>query len=455
MIKYKKPYFVNKDMKKTKIICTIGPASMDKKTIIKMHKNGMNACRINMSHGDFKQYTKMIKNIRSVCNVPIILDTQGPEVRVVNKTKLFKKNEIVNIKLSVNIYSQLKKGKKILFNDGLDKATIVSIKKNSVDIKMNSNGKLINNRSVLIKNINIKLPILSKKDEQGIKFAVKNKLDFVAVSFANSAKNINLVKKKLGKSGIQIIAKIENALGVKKFDEILNASDAIMVARGDLGTEIPSEKIPLLQKEMIEKSNIEGKPVIVATQMMESMINNRTPTRAETSDVANAILDGADSVMLSAETSIGKHPALVVKTMTKICKNTEKSPHMPSYETINISVEDAITNNAFQIADNLGAKIICLTRSGYTARMICRFKPDDEIIAITPNEKVARQLMISYAVNAIIFKELKEEEKIKTTTKFCVKKKLINKNDLILFVAGLFVKKTTNTIIVYRAKEII
>ncbi|MDD4353151.1 MAG: pyruvate kinase [Candidatus Nanoarchaeia archaeon] len=445
-------------IKKTKIVCTIGPACLDKNVLQELIEHGMNAARINMSHGDFNQYDKIISNLRSICNEPVILDTQGPEVRTVNDLLVFKKGDIINFGLSINIFSKLKINDTFYLNDGLDEGEIYEIKNKKVFLKMKTDGELMPNRSISFRNINLDLPLLTKKDFEGFEYAIKNNIEFIALSFTKNKKDVLFAKKNLKDSCVKIIAKIENQQGVDNIDEIIESADAIMVARGDLGIEIPSEKVPIIQKDIIKKCNVAGKPVIVATQMMESMIINKTPTRAETSDVANAIIDGADAIMLSAETSIGKYPALVVKTMTKICINTETNYNkMMGIDNKSNEIPDVIAYNAYLVSNKLNAKIICLTRSGYTARMINRFKPNNLIIAFTPNEITASQLMISYGIMPVHYKELKEYnlKEVHNITKLCLKKKFVDKDDVIVFSAGLFVKKTTNTIIAYKVKELL
>jgi pyruvate kinase len=444
-------------IKKTKIVCTIGPACLDKNILQELIEHGMNAARINMSHGDFNQYDKIISNLRSIDKIPVILDTQGPEVRTINDLLIFKKGDIINFGLSVNVLNKLHKKDIFFLNDGLDEGEIYEIKDKKVFLKMKTDGELMPNRSISFRNINLDLPLLTKKDFEGFEYAIKNNIEFIALSFTKNKKDVLFAKKNLKDSCIKIIAKIENQQGVDNIDEIIESADAVMVARGDLGIEIPSEKVPIIQKEIIKKCNVAGKPVIVATQMMESMINNKTPLRAETSDVANAIIDGADCVMLSGETSIGKYPSLVVKTMSKICINTEKywNPTHPKPE--GTLIEDVITHSAAISSNKLNAKIICLTRSGYTAKMINRFKPDNYIIAFTPNKIIASQLMICYGIFPVFYKELKEynSEEVHNITKLCLEKKYIKESDTIIFSAGLFVKKTTNTIIAYKVKELI
>lgn len=441
-------------MKKTKILCTIGPASIKSKVIKRMFKNGMNACRINTSYGDYNQYSRIIKNVRNNGVAPIILDTQGREVRILNEACEVKNGEVIDLKLSLNVYKKLKTGWRVLINDGLLTGKIIKVNKNGVSVKLDNNGSLLKYRNIIFKDKDLNLPVLSKNDYETLKYAVKKKVEFVAVSYTRNAGDLDFVRKKLKNSSIKVISKIEDKSGVKNYKSIIKASDAVMIARGDLGVEIPSEKIPLIQKKIIDECNKQGKPVIVATQMMESMISNNTPTRAETSDVANAILDGADCLMLSGETSIGNHPDLVVKTMKRICVNTENEDVKSDFETKSSSIVDNITNNAFKLSDELNARIICLTRSGYTARMISRFKPKKEVLTFTNNKMMRNQLMINYAIKPLFFKELDKYD-VKKMTRECVKKRLIKKTDLIVFVAGLFIKNTTNTITVYKVNELL
>jgi len=417
----------------------------------------MNCARINTSHGDFNQYTEIINNVRSVCNVPIVLDTQGPGVRTVNDFIEFTAGQVISFGLSINIFNKLKKGIIVLLNDGLDVGTIVDIKEGLVFVKMKTNGSLKNKRSIIFKNVSLNLPCLTEKDEQSLKFAVKNNVEFVAISYTRNKNDVLLVQDKLKNSGIKLIVKIENNEGVKNFDEILSICDAVMVARGDLGVELDLETVPIIQKNIIKKCNKVGKPVIVATQMMESMITNKTPTRAETSDVANAIMDGADCVMLSGETSIGSNPELVIKTMTKICKNTEKFWIPESFNIDETDSQNVVTCNAASIAKTMNAQVICLTRSGFSARMINRFRPNNNVIAITPDELVSKQLMISYGVMPVFYPNVKEfnTKEVDDITKHCIKLGLLKREDTVVFVAGLFIKKTTNAIVVYEVKELL
>ncbi len=442
-------------MKNTKIICTIGPASIKREVINELFNAGMNVARINLSHGDFKQYEVIINNVRSVGDIPIIIDTQGPEIRTINDFIEFSRGDVIKLGLSVNVFSDLSVGVKVLLNDGVDKGVITCVGDDFILVKMLTDGSIKPNRSIIFRGVNFNLPSLTKKDLLGVKFALKNNIEFIALSFTRSKSDVIALKKLLGDSGIMVIAKIENHEGVRNIDEIIDVADAIMVARGDLGVEVPSERVPIIQKRIISKCNKAGKPVIVATQMMESMIHHKSPTRAETSDVANAIIDGVDAVMLSGETSIGDYPVLVVKKVSSICRSVERFVKSRVKEVGN-SIPNNVACNAFQLSKKLGARIICLTHSGFTARLLSRFKPSN-LIAVTPNKLTYLQLMISYGVKPIFYPSMREYNngEVDDITSIVFKDGLISADDLIVFVAGLFVKCTTNTIIVFNARNLL
>ena len=300
-------------MSNTKILCTLGPSSMKGNTLAKMKKEGACAVRINISHGDFQQYTKMLALAKRL-DLPVMLDTQGIELRFRNFSGIVRQGGKLYIggrnmpKFNHPVYGSLKKGLLVLFDDGKVTAKITSAAKKTIGLKFLNSGKLRENARINIPGIHLKLPALTPKDRKAIEMAKAHKVPFIALSFTQKARDVMQARKLLGKTGTAIIAKIENIAGVENFDEILEAADGIMVARGDLGLEVPSEIVPGLQKEFIRKCNNAGKLAIVATQMLDSMMNNPLPTRAETSDVANAILDGADTVMLSGETAVGNYP---------------------------------------------------------------------------------------------------------------------------------------------------
>ncbi len=432
-------------MRKTKIVCTIGPSTLSKSKIMGLHKGGMDIARINISHGDIEQYKEIIDTIRSVGEIPIMLDTQGPEIRT-KREVYFKKGESIEIPLSVNVEGAVDKGCIVLFDDGLYSGRLISCSKNKIEVEMNNSGTISAMRKVVFKGAKRWLPILSSKDKKAIKLGLSKGVEFLALSYTSNKKEI-ISAKKMVKEEMKIISKIESSAALKNLDEIIAESYGIMIARGDLGISIPSKEVPIVQKKIIKKCIHKGKPVIVATQMMESMIDRNKPTRAETSDIANAIIDGADTLMLSGETAIGKYPLECVKEMAAICNNTEE--YMKKYGCKREDIS-GITSYAYMMAKENKAKIICLTRSGYTARMVSRHRPKREIIAITPNRTTAMALKLSYGVVPIVY----EKREIKDIIKFCKDKKIIKKRDKIVMLAGLFKENTTNTIVSIDAGDI-
>lgn len=433
-------------MKKTKIICTIGPSCMQKEILENLVSAGMDCARINTAHGDIQQYEKIVKKIKSVSPLlPIMLDIKGPEIRVrlkdelrVSENKLFsvgfKKNS--NIYFSADFYNQINQGQKIFFDNGKIETLLVEKKNGKLILKPLISAVIKPNIGVNIPNTEIDIPALSKKDRQIINFALRNDVAFIALSFVRDENDVLNLRKMLKGRNIGIIAKIENHQGVKDFDKILQCSEGIMVARGDLGVELPTEKIPLLQKEMIKKCNQAGKIVITATQMLESMILSPVPTRAEASDVANAILDGSDAVMLSGETAVGKFPVESVQIMARIAKEVE--PKITS--NVNIeesdSVSEEIPHAVFVITKHLKIdKIICLTKTGFTARMISRYRPNIEIIAITVDKKSLQQLQLVYGVKAIVGKLYMEKNVIRHVRILYSQGMLKNEN-VIIFAYG-------------------
>ncbi len=452
--------------KKVKILSTIGPSSNNLPILRKMLLHGMNAVRINSSHGDFSQYSLIISNIRKLnSHLPIVFDTEGRDVRIDVKNSIqVKKNDLIEIGFSkkfnafftVNVYSKLFKGSEVLFTDGLLKTRVIEKKKQSVIVKALSTGEIKNHKGANFPGINLGLPLFSKKDFKSIKFALKKKIEFLSLSFTESRKDLIQARKIIGKK-IGLIAKIENSTGLKNFNEILEEADAIMIARGDLGVEVPAFKLPLIQKQLIKKCNQKGKPVIVATEMLESMIEKPRATRAETSDIANAVLDGCDAIMLSGESAVGKYPVESVQTMNLIALETQKKiqSNVDSSKCENIS--DGITKAVFDLSEKLGIqKIIALTKSGYTAKMISRFRANKEIIAVTDSLKVRNQLELVFGVKPVLFSSIPGKEIIQVT-KFLFKKKMLTEEEEIIFVAG-FKSQTeqkSNVIQVNKVKDLI
>lgn len=422
-------------MRKTKIVCTLGPAVDDCKTLTKLFAAGMNVARFNFSHGDYEQQSKrieMFKAVRDELNMPIpmMLDTKGPEIRIGTfendagvilhdgATFTLSQEPCVGTfsKVFVNyshLYEDVQIGTTILINDGIIELKVKEIINKDVVCEVIHGGKLTNRKSVNIPGLILQLPLLTDKDTEDIIFGIQNGFDIIAASFVRKPEDILAIKeilKEHNASHIKIIAKIENQEGVDNFDSILDVVDGIMVARGDLGVEIPMDRVPLLQKEFVKKCNQKGKNVIIATQMLESMINTPRPTRAEVNDVANAIFDGASSIMLSGEVASGNFPVESVKTMAKIAETIENGidywKEFSLKETSHLvgNRSNLIVGHALcEVANQSNAKaIFALSEGGHTPVAIASFRPACPIYLITPNEVTARQLSVNWGIYPIL-----------------------------------------------------
>ncbi|WP_432665891.1 pyruvate kinase [Wukongibacter baidiensis] len=455
-------------MRKTKIVCTIGPASESKEMFSSLVKSGLNVARLNFSHGDHEEHLQrinMIKEVRRELDTPvaILLDTKGPEIRTGKFAKeaveleegqefVLTTEEVAGDESRCTItYDKLpgdvKVGDKILIDDGLIELEVLDIP-NDKEIKceVKNGGTVKNKKGVNVPGVSINLPAITAKDISDIEFGIKNGIDFIAASFIRKADDVHEIRKILEKNNahqIQIISKIENQEGLDNIDEIIDVSDGIMVARGDLGVEIPTEMVPLAQKEMIRKCNAAGKPVITATQMLDSMMRNPRPTRAEVTDVANAIFDGTDAIMLSGETAAGKYPLESVQTMANIAERTEQSL---DYKAIlekgaankETSVTYAVSHATCTTAHDLGASaIITATSSGFTARMVSKFRPKAPIIAATTKEEVLRRLILIWGVKPVLTKEAKSTDEIfDLSVEKAREYGYINGGDLVVITAG-------------------
>lgn len=476
-------------LKKTKIVCTIGPASESPEVLEQLIKNGMNVARLNFSHGSHEEHLekiKTIKRLRRKLNVPLglMLDTKGPEIRIgtfEEKEYFLKPDDIFTITtrdvvgnkdiVSVSypgLPNDVEKGSIISVDDGLIQLEVLEIK-DGTDIvcRVQNNGVISDHKGVNLPGRVTNLPAITPKDVDDIKFGIENGIDMIAASFIRKKEDIYDIRKVLedhGGEDILILSKIESQEGVDNLDEIIEASDGIMVARGDLGVEIRTELIPLVQKEIIRKCNKAAKPVITATQMLDSMQRNPRPTRAETTDVANAIIDGTDCVMLSGETAAGKYPIEAVKTMRDICITTELSDDFE--ENIykieidrEITTTNAISKSTCTIASQLNAKaIITCTASGNTAKAVSKFRPRTNIIACTIDEKVARRLSVSWGVYPIIVEKAHEtDELIERAIVGALKENYVQEGDLTVLTAGipLGVSGTSNLIKVHVIGDII
>ena len=475
-------------MRKTKIICTIGPVSENEDILRKLVEKGMNTARLNFSHGTHEEHGKridMIKKLRGSMGEPIaiILDTKGPEIRTGN----FKNDTVELIEGSTytvttrqvmgdeNICSvtyeylnlDLKPHDRILINDGLVALEVESIEGQDIHCRVLNSGIIGDHKNVNLPGVAINLPAVTDKDIDDIKFGIEKGIDFIAASFIRKASDVLAIRKVLERNGgenIQIISKIENHEGVKNIDQIIKLSDGVMVARGDLGVAIPTEEVPLVQKMIIEKCNHAGKPVITATQMLDSMIRNPRPTRAEASDVANAIFDGTDAIMLSGETASGKYPVESVETMARIAEKTETALN---YDAIirrkrkqnAMTVPDAISLATVETAMKLSASaVITVTQSGHTAQMVSKYRPKCPVIAVTPYNETARKLSLVWGVYPIIAEKMESaDEVIDISVNEALRQGCVKKGDLVVIAAGVPVgyAGTTNLMKVHIVGDIL
>ena len=464
-------------MRKTKIVCTLGPATDNEEVLRQMMLEGMNVARCNFSHATYDEHKKrmdMIKKLRKEVGQPvaILLDTKGPEVRVKNfkdgrvtleEGQLFTltADEVEGTKDKVSVtynrlYEDLEVGMRVLIDDGLIEMTVEQVDRTNIVCRVINGGVVSNHKGVNVPDVDLSMPYISDKDREDILFGISQDVDFIAASFVQKKEDILQLRRLLEKNGgsdIKIIAKIENAQGVTNIDDIIEVSDGIMVARGDMGVEIPYEEVPVIQKKIIKKVYRTGKQVITATQMLESMIKNPRPTRAETTDVANAVYDGTSAIMLSGETAAGSYPVEAVKTMVRIAKRTEqdvdyrKRFYQSARET-DTDITNAICHASCTTALDLNAKaIVTVTKSGTSARMLAKYRPESDIISCATTEKVCRQLSLTWGVTPIVIKEEKEVFNLfDKAIQAAVKMKLLQTGDLTVITSGvpIGVSGTTN-----------
>lgn len=422
---------MSREIKKTKIVCTIGPASETHEMLRKLVKAGMNVMRLNFSHGNHEEHGRKMQLMRDVntelgTNCAILLDTKGPEIRTgefedgvtnfkVGQTSVICVEDIVGTSDRFTItykdlYKDVIPGGTILVNDGQVALRVERVDGTNIICTCLNDGEVKNRRGINVPGIELGFNFISEKDRADIEFGCQQDVNFIAASFVRRAQDVLDVKRLLiecGKPEIQVIAKIENSEGVEKIDEIIAVADGIMVARGDLGVEVPAEDVPLIQKMIIKKCKKEGKVVITATQMLESMQQNPRPTRAEVSDVANAIYDGSDAIMLSGESAQGKYPEESVLTMAKIALKTEQSLDYPAIfkkavKSAKKDTSEAICLSVAEIAIKFNVKaIIAFTESGFTARKMSRFRPECPIIAATPRGETMRKLALHWGVTTV------------------------------------------------------
>ncbi|CAI6022290.1 Pyruvate kinase [Paenibacillus sp. JJ-100] len=463
-------------MRKTKIVCTIGPSSESLENTKKLIMAGMNVARLNFSHGDFDEHGGRIKAIRQACEelnktVAILLDTKGPEIRtgklevepielVQDEYITLTTEEILGTKDRLSItYADLPKdvqvGSTILIDDGLIGLTVVEVQGTEIKCRIVNGGTIKSKKGVNVPGVAISLPGITEKDANDIVFGIEQGVDFIAASFVRKASDVLEIRELLEKHNaghIQIISKIENQQGVDNLDEILEVSDGLMVARGDLGVEIPAEEVPLVQKRMIEKCNVAGKPVITATQMLDSMQRNPRPTRAEASDVANAIFDGTDAIMLSGETAAGKYPVESVLTMSRIAEKAESAlPYQELYLKQRVAqqttVTEAISQSVALSAQDLNAKaIITSTESGHTARMVSKYRPEAPIIAVTTEDRTSRRLALAWGVTPVKGRLVDSTDALfENAIEGGIKTGLVKEGDLVVITAGIPLGRSGST----------
>ena len=455
-------------MKRTKIICTIAPNTDDEEMMRKLAKAGMDIARFNFSHGDHEeQKTRMdlLKKVRKELKLPIaiLLDTKGPEIRTgileggqkvyleegsqfTLTTEQIEGNNTRCSQTYKDLPKDVKAGDTILIDDGLIQLTVEEVTDTDVVCRVVNGGELGQKKGINVPNVEVKLPAITEQDKNDILFGIEQGIDFIAASFVRNAEAIKEIKELLRANGgerIDVIAKIENAEGVHNIDKIIKAADGVMVARGDLGVEIPAHEVPHIQKMIIRKCNESYKPVITATQMLDSMMRAPRPTRAEVTDVANAIYDGTDAIMLSGETAMGKYPEQAVQMMVKIAECTE--PYMThkrflDYRALrgNKNVSSAVGVAAVQTTENLGADcIVTPTISGQTARLISNFRPKVPIYAVSPNEWARRKMQIYWGVTSVAGYEEDSTENIISHAMYIVRREnLVKKGDIVVFTAG-------------------
>ena len=468
---------MNNNLRKTKIVCTMGPASLKEDVLEKMFRAGMNVARFNFSHGTHqyhKEGIELFRRVRDRMKLPaaVLLDTKGPEIRIgsfsCGSVMLEKGAEFTftaeevdgcNERVSItykNLPAELKKGDKLLLDDGRIEMKVEGLTETDVICKVITGGELSGKKGINIPNVHLNMPYISEQDELDLRFGIEMDVDFVAASFVRSKQDVIELRKLLnyyGGHAIKIIAKIENSEGVENFDEILANCDGIMVARGDMGVEIAFERLPGIQKKFIRKCYQAGKMVITATQMLETMIHSKTPTRAEITDVANAVFDGTSAVMLSGETAMGDHPAHVVEVMSRITEQAEKDAlDMGIYEGVRydsdiFDLTNAICDAACTTARDIRANaIIAVTKSGTTARRVSKFRPSEAIVAATPDKKTFHQLSLSWGVSPVLALNQDDTDRLFLHAIDCARQlDIVSKGDKVVITAGVPLRQSGTT----------
>jgi pyruvate kinase len=429
-----------------------------------MYSAGMSGVRINTAYGDTNQYRGIVESVKEIGEIPIIVDVKGPEIRINAKKRTVHEGDILevgfngqDISFNWNFYDKITAGDFIIIDNGKIRTHVVEKANKTLRLKVLSGGEITNGKGVNVPKKQLAVPTLSAKDKELIRFAKEYSVEYIALSFTRNAQDVINVKSEAKGFNGALIAKIENSEGINNFAEILECSDGIMVARGDMGVEIEPEKVPLVQKSIIRLCNQKGKPVITATDMLESMMQQPMPTRAEVSDVANSILDGTDVTMLSGETAVGKYPVESVAMMSRIAAEAEKATRSHVEEEGFTNISNTISKAVQRICQTMPiTKIITLTRSGYTARMIARFKISQPIIAVTPDENVKKQLELVFGVYPATIDYQKQKDHILYVANKLYSMNLISDEDTVLFTAAFrtLTKHSSNLIEIHKIEEL-
>ena len=443
---------------RTKIIATIGPSSSDYQTLTDMVIKGVDVVRLNFSHGNHKDHKKVISNVRKISDelgvpITILQDLQGPKIRVGklekeqivlkdgNNLSVTSKNIIGNqdsICIDNNVIGDIKIGEKILIDDGKIELKVVSKEDKQLDATVVRGGILLERKGVNLPESDIKLSSVTEKDINDLNFGLKNDVDWIALSFVRSAKDILELKNLIKNNGYstKVIAKIEKPQAIKNIDDIITESDGLMVARGDLGVEVPMETVPIIQKKIVDKCNLACKPVIIATQMLESMITSKTPTRAESNDVANAVLDGTDAVMLSAESATGKYPLLAVESMSRIINSVEKTSNMIYYKfekfkKLRNKLSESLITTACRLSKQINAKaIVTMTKSGYSAFRVSGSRPKARIYIVTNEKKIGNEVNLVWGIRSIYYNKTENiDSTLENIEKILLDNKHLDKGD--------------------------
>jgi len=443
---------------RTKIIATIGPSSSDYQTLTEMVIKGVDVVRLNFSHGSHKDHKKVISNVRKISDelgvpITILQDLQGPKIRVGklekeqivlkdgNNLSVTSKNIIGNqdsICIDNNVIGDIKIGEKILIDDGKIELKVVSKEDKQLDATVVRGGVLLERKGVNLPESDIKLSSVTEKDIKDLNFGLKNDVDWIALSFVRSAKDILELKNLIKNNGYstKVIAKIEKPQAIKNIDDIITESDGLMVARGDLGVEVPMETVPIIQKKIVDKCNLACKPVIIATQMLESMITSKTPTRAESNDVANAVLDGTDAVMLSAESATGKYPLLAVESMSRIINSVEKTSNMIYYKfekfkKLRNKLSESLITTACRLSKQINAKaIVTMTKSGYSAFRVSGSRPKARIYIVTNEKKIGNEVNLVWGIRSIYYNKTENiDSTLENIEKILLDNKHLDKGD--------------------------